>query len=97
MLWISIEPCNLGGYPSYFESISIICFGQVYMGSIEAYLGCDIKIMGLSSFTHIRSEYHPGFGESSVSDKCHQLIFLILCISLSSASTFGLVKNVGFY
>ena len=28
MIWIYIDTRNIGGYTSYFESISIICCGQ---------------------------------------------------------------------
>ena len=34
MLWIYIKPRHLGGYTSYFESISIIRCGQGYTVSI---------------------------------------------------------------
>ena len=46
--------------------ISIICCGQVYTVSIEAYGGRDNKIMSQSHFRNIRSAYHPEFGESVV-------------------------------
>ena len=44
MLRISIDNRNLGGYTYYFKSISIICCGQGYTVSLEAYVGWDNKI-----------------------------------------------------
>ena len=61
MLWISIDPRHLGGYNSYFESISRIPCGQGYMVSLEAYGGWDSKIMSLSQFRQICSAYYPEF------------------------------------
>ena len=37
MIWISIKTCYLGGYTSYFESISIIIFVRGYTFGVEAY------------------------------------------------------------
>ena len=52
--------------------------------------------MSLSHFRHIRSAYNSEFGESSVGDKCHQLIFLIRCINQTAAGNFYICLNAGF-
>ena len=91
ILWIYIEPRRLGGYNSYFESISKKIKG--YPVIIEAYGVWPGKIMSLSNFRQILSAYHPGFRESAVGGKCHQLRFLIGCINSDFARTFYLDPN----
>ena len=58
------------------------------MAIIEAYIVWASKIMSLSHFRHIRSEYYPKFEESSVGDKCHQLRFTIHFINQASTGNF---------
>ena len=77
MLQIYIDSRNLGGYTSYFESLSISFCGQVYTVSIEAYGRWAGEIISISRLIHIYSIYHPEFGDSAVGDKCHQMRFLI--------------------
>ena len=61
MIWISIEPWHLGGYTSYFESISRISCVQGYTVSIDDYGGWASKIMSLFHFRQLRSGYYPEF------------------------------------
>ena len=96
MLQISIDPHHLGGYTSYFESISRINCGQGYTFTFEAYRGWDSKLMSLSNFRKICSEYNPEFGESKVGDKCRQLIFMVWCINQAPARTFDIGLNEAF-
>ena len=96
MIRIYIEPQHLGGYTSYFELISIISCGQGYMISIVSYGGWDDKIMSIHNFRHICSSYHTEFGESSVVDKFHQLIFLVRCINRAAARNFDFGPNADF-
>ena len=96
MIWISIKPCYLGGYTSYFESISIIRCGQGYMASINNHGGWDSKVISIYCFIQTIFAYHPEFGESAVGDKCSQLEFLIHCINQASTRTSDLVPNKDF-
>ena len=97
MLQTYIDPHNIGGYTSYFESIWIFFYGKGYTVSLEAYEGWDSKIMSISRFRLIWSEYHPDFGEYAVGDKYYQQIFMVRCINLSDARTLDLDTNVDFY
>ena len=97
MLRISIEPRNIEGYTSYFEPISSICCGKGYTVIFEAYVIWATKIMTISRLRFIRFAYHTEFRESAVGDKCHQMRFLVWCITQAAAITFDLGLNAVFY
>ena len=81
MIQISIKPWNLVGYTSYFESVSRIFLVKGYTVILEAYGVWASKIMNIYCFKQNRSAYHHEFGDSTVGDKCHQLILKIRYIN----------------
>ena len=66
------------------------------MVSLEVYEGWASKIVSISHFIHIHSEYNTDFGESAVGDKCQQLIFLIRCINQTDAGNVYLGTSAAF-
>ena len=93
---MSIEPCHMGGYASYFSPTQQQRLGKAYSVQLTGYSGWAEAAMPLKRFCQIRSAFHPEFGVSSVGNKCHQLRYLIRNINHAAARTYNVGKNVTF-
>ena len=77
MLGVSIEPCKMVRYPSYFVEYTMIKLGHVYYFQLRGYDTRAKYIMTLIRFKRIQSAFHPEAETSFCRDRCHQLRYFI--------------------
>ena len=73
VMQISIEPRNMGGYPSYFVEDSMVHLGHVYYVQLRGYDAWSKDIMTLILLKYIHSSFHNEAGTSFYGYKYHQL------------------------
>eukprot|EP00957_Ditylum_brightwellii_P053746 4071802-Ditylum_brightwellii.AAC.1 len=96
ILRMSIEPQHLGRYEAYFQPTTKLRYGPGYVVELKKYSGWATDIVSLAHFYQIRSAFYPEIGKSSVSDKCHQLRYLMQSLNCAAGSPFDLGPNATF-
>eukprot|EP00957_Ditylum_brightwellii_P099586 7585654-Ditylum_brightwellii.AAC.1 len=91
LLWMSIGPCNMGRYKSYFTTSPHVILGKKYSVGLRD-LDCWAKqIMMLSRFKYIRCAVHPeGAKFSNNGNKYHQLRHFICTFNRKARKIFHL-------
>ena len=96
MVWISIEPRNIGGWPSYFADDPVIHLGCLYSVQIRGYDAWSKYFTTLIRFKHIRSDFHPEAGTYLCGEKYHRLCYFIRISNYKSKIIFVLGEHGGF-
>ena len=77
MLWISVDPQNMGEYLSYFVDDTMIHLGYEYYFQLRGYDAWAEYIMNLIRFREITSAFYPESGTSFCREKCYWLRYFI--------------------
>ena len=96
MLGVSIEPCKMVRYPSYFVEYSMIKLGHIYSFQLRGYDTWEKYIMTLIRFKRIQSAFHPEAGTYFCRDKCHQLCYFIRMFNDKANIIFFIGYNCAF-
>ena len=96
MLWISIEPRNMGGYTSYFMEDTIIHLYHGYYVQLRGYDDWTKYVMNIIRFKQIRSYFHPEAGTYLCGEKYHRLCYFICISNYKSKIIFVLGEHGGF-
>ena len=73
MMQISIEPLEMGGYPSYFVEGPMIHLGRGYSVQLRGYDTWGIYVMTLIIFKQICIAFYPESRTSFCEYKCRQM------------------------
>ena len=85
---MSVDCCKMGGCKAYFKSKPPVYLSDNYSMTLNFYPAWASKVFSLSRFQQIRAAFHLEIGNSTTSDKVHQLQYALNCLNTASKRPF---------